>query len=72
MNPYLENYIARINEAITNKGSHPEYHDEVMERHRKEWPFLWHELDIMMAGYADYLRSVPLEALHPESPKEKL
>lgn len=27
--------------AIENKGSHPEYHDEVRRRHEREWPVLW-------------------------------
>lgn len=27
--------------ATVDKGSHPEYHDEVRRRHEREWPTLW-------------------------------
>ena len=30
-----------VQEAITNKGSQPSYHQSVMARHQKEWPTLW-------------------------------
>lgn len=33
--------VAKIVEAITNEGSHPEYHREIVTRHRREWPVLW-------------------------------
>ena len=38
----------RVVKAIQEKGSHPEYHDQVMERHRNEWPYLWNELDTLI------------------------
>ena len=31
--------------AIANPGPHPDYHRQVMELHRAEWPTLWRALD---------------------------
>ena len=30
-----------VQEAITEEGSHPSYHQSVMARHQREWPTLW-------------------------------
>ena len=35
-----------VQEAITEEGSHPSYHQSVMTRHQKEWPTLWAALGI--------------------------
>jgi hypothetical protein len=34
--------------AIRNKGAHPDYHDKVMKKHRREWPVLWNALDALL------------------------
>lgn len=34
--------------AVNNTGSHPEYHREVMRRHRREWPTLWKAIDRLL------------------------
>jgi hypothetical protein len=31
--------------AIDNKGSHPEYHNKILEQHKSEWPFIWNKLE---------------------------
>ena len=41
----LRRAVADVINAIIDKGSHPEYHDMIMERHRLEWPILWKRLD---------------------------
>lgn len=33
--------------AATDKGSHPEYHDELRRRHEREWPTLWRAIAAM-------------------------
>jgi hypothetical protein len=30
--------------AIEDKGSHPEYHEKILEQHKSEWPYLWQRL----------------------------
>lgn len=30
--------------AITNKGSHPDYHDKIQREHSSQWPVLWYAL----------------------------
>ncbi len=36
---------AAVQEAISNEGSHPRYHQIVLDRHRREWPTLWAALE---------------------------
>jgi len=50
-NPFLKK-MADLMEALTelyiainDKGSVPEYHEEIRKRHRKEWPMLWKAID---------------------------
>lgn len=40
--------IAGIQTAIFNEGRNPEYHQQVMRRHRSEWPALWSTIDKLM------------------------
>ena len=37
---------AAAQEAITNEGPQPRFHQKVMKRHQKEWPTLWAALNI--------------------------
>ena len=41
----LKGKIAFLRKMVTDKGSHPEYHDEVLKRHRREWYSLWQAID---------------------------
>lgn len=41
----LEPAIRQLREAINNCGSHPEYHDHVMQEQRHQWPTLWLAID---------------------------
>lgn len=44
-----EEAINQIREAIRNEGPNPGAHREVMGRHRREWPTLWHAIDALLA-----------------------
>lgn len=35
--------------AITDAGSHPDYHQALMTRHRHEWPTLWRAIDRLLS-----------------------
>lgn len=37
--------LQRLEDAIVNEGPHPEYHHQVLDRHRAEWPTLWAAID---------------------------
>ncbi len=39
----------RVKEAIENEGSHPEYHRQVLRRHRTEWHALWKTIDVLIS-----------------------
>lgn len=41
----LDAAIRQLREAINNCGSHPEYHDRVMQEQRHQWPTLWLAID---------------------------
>lgn len=41
--------ISEIRAAIFNSGRVPSYHSEVMAKHRREWPTLWHALDKLIS-----------------------
>jgi hypothetical protein len=41
----LSSLIGDIGAAVKHKGRYPEYHDILLERHRKEWPYLWRRID---------------------------
>lgn len=43
--------VQQMKEAITNKGSHPKYHERVMLRHQWEWPVLWEAINSILAVY---------------------
>lgn len=47
-----EQAVKAVIEAIRNEGSHPQYHREVMARHRREWPTLWKALDALVKADA--------------------
>lgn len=38
--------------AVTFEGRNPAYHQEVVARHRKEWPVLWSAIDALIATHA--------------------
>jgi ATP-dependent Clp protease ATP-binding subunit ClpC len=40
--------VERIYQALTDAGSHPEYHQTTMSRHRREWPILWAAIDTLL------------------------
>lgn len=39
----------RIRDAIREPGSNPAFHQQVMDKHRAEWPYLWREIDVLLA-----------------------
>jgi hypothetical protein len=41
---------SRVERAIRDEGRSPGYHLAVMEKHRGEWPTLWHALDELLAA----------------------
>ena len=51
--------VKKMRRVIENKGSHPEYHDEIEELFREKWPLLWDEIDTVLACLSDYERSNP-------------
>lgn len=34
--------------AVTDEGPVPAYHRDIMRRHRREWPSLWHAIDAVL------------------------
>jgi hypothetical protein len=46
----LRSLLAGIQGAITDEGQSPAYHQQVMSRHKKEWPVLWRAIDKAMKG----------------------
>ena len=46
----LEKKLASIVSAITDEGRMPEYHQQIMKKHRQEWPTLWQALDEILRG----------------------
>lgn len=46
-NDRLRAAIDVVLRAVDNKGSHPEYHDELRRRHEREWPTLWRAIASM-------------------------
>lgn len=46
--------VKAIIKAIQDKGPEPTYHDNVMARHRHEWPALWKALDKLIEDYYEY------------------
>ncbi len=47
---YLRSLIFDIEEAITNKGSHPRHHDKIQKQHLSEWPILWRRINRAIKG----------------------
>lgn len=43
--------IARLLEALNNKGPAPDWHDRMTKLHRDQWPTLWRILDDIQAKY---------------------
>lgn len=41
----MSDAVQAVISAIRDPGSHPDWHREVMARHRAEWPTLWRALD---------------------------
>jgi len=41
--------ISKLRKAIEDKGPCPEFHREIMRRHRAEWPALWRAIDALLA-----------------------
>lgn len=37
-----------LRRAIKNPGHNPSYHQQVMDRHRAEWPTLWNAIDNLL------------------------
>ena len=42
---HLRALIINIQKAILNEGRNPEYHQQLMRRHKEEWPVLWSAID---------------------------
>jgi hypothetical protein len=40
--------LIALKQAIFDEGPEPDYHQEIMSRHRKEWPTLWHAIDQLL------------------------
>lgn len=51
---HMKEPVEDIVEAIRNKGSHPEYHDEICDLVKEKWPVLWEALGLLLASYDDY------------------
>lgn len=44
----IELLRSRLNEivwAVINEGKVPTYHRAIVKKHRKEWPYLWKQID---------------------------
>jgi hypothetical protein len=46
----LRSLLIGIQRAITEEGRSPAHHQQVMRRHRKEWPSLWKAINKAMEG----------------------
>jgi len=44
--------LSDLRRAVLDKGPRPDVHEEIMARHRREWPFLWRAIDRLVAGSA--------------------
>ena len=51
---HMKEPVEAIVKAIRNKGSHPEYHDEIAELFEEKWPTLWEALELLLAAYDDF------------------
>jgi hypothetical protein len=49
----LRGLVMDIFKAVTNKGSHPNYHDMIEHKHRVEWPYLWKQIDKLVKAVRD-------------------
>jgi len=47
--PKEQECIRNLRNAIEDKGPCPEFHREIMRRHRAEWPALWRAIDSLLA-----------------------
>jgi hypothetical protein len=45
-----EQALQALEDAVTDLGPRPDYHRQVMERHRREWPRLWQAIDDILAA----------------------
>lgn len=50
-NTELRMSIRRVVRAIRHKGPVPKYHDQLMQKHREQWPRLWLMIDLMLKSY---------------------
>lgn len=41
--------IEELRRAIKDKGPVPAYHDDILRRHRREWPTLWEAIDKLLS-----------------------
>jgi hypothetical protein len=48
----MDDPLSDLRRAILDKGPRPDVHDEIMTRHRREWPTLWRAIDRLVAGSA--------------------
>ena len=46
----LRDAAEQVRKAIEIEGRLPEYHQEIMHTHRKEWPTLWEALDNLITA----------------------
>lgn len=44
----MSDALEAVRAAVRDKGSHPAYHDDMMARHRRQWPTLWRALDVLL------------------------
>lgn len=51
---YMKEPAERVILAIINKGSHPEYHDEIAKMVEEKWPTLWNALDHFRVNYESW------------------
>ena len=50
------NNAARVVRAVTNAGTHPEYHQRQLDRLRREWPTLYYALMDLVGEVGPYVR----------------
>ena len=43
--------VENIVKAIRDKGSHPEYHDDIMDLFEEKWPTLFSAIEDLLAEY---------------------
>jgi hypothetical protein len=55
---FAEQQLDGIRKAVTDEGSHPEFHRKVMKKHKREWPFLWRAISFAMLQQADYIEEI--------------